>query len=330
MVAQNPIENLYSVLVVDDDPAVRLMIRSYLELEGFRTLEASNGDEALAEAFANAPQAIVLDIMMPGLDGYAVCKKLRENPKTNRSVIIFVSVLDKVNSKVQGLQTGADDFITKPFDPSELLARLQAHLRRMAIQQEKEKMLERLAEKLAFMNKRLQEEAATDSLTGLYNRRYLWKRFGEEHQRAKRFNHPLSFILIDLDRFKTINDRYGHPAGDKALKEVGKLLKNHLRGIDLAARYGGEEFALFLPETSLQNASFVAERLRLACHALKIAPIPQGKLTFSAGVATFPIHGVTPQELYEKADQALYAAKAQGRNCVVTASFLSPNGDTSR
>lgn len=304
------------VLVVDDDPAIRHMVAGFLRLEGFNTLEAGDADEALMQADANSPEAVILDITMPGMDGYEVCKKLRENAKTNRVVIVMLSSRNAGDSRVQGLNIGADDYVTKPFDPQELLARLQAHLRRMSAQQEKETILERLAGKLASMNKRLAEEAATDGLTGLYNRRYLWKRFEEEYQRAKRFKHKLCFVLIDIDHFKGINDRYGHPAGDKVLKEMGKIFRSHLRGIDLAARYGGEEFAIFLPETSIENALHVAERLRQAFHALKISPIPEGGLSLSAGIAEFPTHAQTPQAIYKKADEALYKAKSSGRNRV--------------
>lgn len=309
------------MLVVDDDPAVREMVSTTLELEGFKTVSVSSGEEAILQAHKNPPHAVVLDLRMPGLDGFGVCKKLREDPMTSRSVILVLSAFDKVDARVGMLKAGADDFLAKPFEPSELVARLHAHLRRMTSQQEKEKMLERLAEKLAEMNQRLEQEAATDSLTRLYNRRHFWKRFEEEYQRAKRFNHPLSFILIDLDRFKSINDQYGHPTGDKVLKEVGKLLRSFLRGIDIAARYGGEEFAIVLPETPLENAVLVGQRLLAAFNELQISPLPMHKLTFSAGVATFPVHAKFLQKLYEKADEALYVAKAQGRNRVIAASY---------
>jgi two-component system cell cycle response regulator len=307
------------ILVVDDNPSVRKMIKTFLELEGYLACEASNGIDALAKIEEILPDAVLLDVMMPVMDGYTFCQKLRENEKTKGVVVIFLSVLDKVDSKVRGLHAGGDDFLSKPFDPSELMARLNSHLRRFHAQKEKEAMLERLAEKLAKMNQRLQEEAATDSLTGLYNRRYFCKRMEEELQRCRRFRHPLAFLFLDLDGFKAINDSHGHPFGDLVLREFAKFLQTHVRGIDLVCQWGGEEFALLLPETSLEQAQKVASRLNEACQAFSLPPLPQGTPTFSAGVASFPEHGDTAQMLYEKADKALYEAKLRGKNRVVLA-----------
>lgn len=307
------------VLVVDDDPGTRRMVKTYLELEGYEAAEAADGADALLLVESNPPQAILLDVMMPGMDGYAVCRRLRENSKTSRAVIIFISALDKTNSKIQGLQVGADDFVTKPFDPPELIARLKAHFRRLSAQKEKEEMLENLAEKLAVMNRRLQEEAATDSLTRLYNRRYFCKRLEDELRRAKRYGHPLSFMMIDLDRFKSINDDLGHPFGDRVLLEFADMLRAQVRGIDLVCRWGGEEFGVLLLETPLPGARLVAERIQEAGASISIPPLAQGQPTFSAGLASFPEHGASTKDLYESADRALYEAKAKGRNLIVTA-----------
>lgn len=310
-------ENKKTILIVDDEPAVRRMLAQCLQLEGFEIAEAATGQEALALAQSHSPHAVMLDVLMPEMDGYEVCKTLRSNVRTSSSVIILLSNLQTVDSRIQGLQMGADDFVTKPFDLNELMARLQSHLRRMSAPQEKEKVLQRLADKLTETNKRLQEEAATDALTGLYNRRSFQKLFKKELQRAKRFHHSLSFVMIDLDWFKNINDHFGHPLGDKVLQEFVKLIKRQLRGIDFIARYGGEEFAILLPETSIFNAAKVIDRLRMKCHELEIPPIPKGEVSLSAGLATFPEDGDTVEALYDKADRALYAAKNSGRNRVV-------------
>lgn len=308
-----------TVLIVDDDLATRQMLRAFFEGHGYTVEEAADGHDALTLAEKLSPESVLADVVLPGLTGYQLCEKLRGNPRTAGAVIILLSAWDTLDVEVSCFEAGADDFLTKPFRLSQLRLRLQAHARRMAMQVEKEKMLERLAEKLALMNIRLKEEATTDVLTGLYNQRYFWKHLESEFARSKRTGRPLSLILMDLDRFKLINDQYGHFVGDTVLRELGKLMRSQLRGIDLVARSGGEEFGIILPETHLQNAAFIAQRLRLKCSAAQIHPLPQEGVTFSAGLAAFPQHGETPQALYERADQALYQAKAQGRNCVVAA-----------
>lgn len=306
-----------SVLVADDDSSIRKMLKTFLELEEFQVSEAADGEEAVSAAVEKSPQAIVLDVMMPGLNGYEVCRKLREHEKTRNSVIVFLSVAGKLDSRIQGFEIGADDYLCKPADPLELAARLKAHLRRNSVQKEKEAMLEKLAEKLAVMNQRLQEEAAADSLTKLYNRRYFLKRIEEEIRRSSRYSRFFCFLILDLDRFKEINDQYGHPFGDFVLKEFAAMLQGQLRGADLISRWGGEEFAVLLPETPLAEGKTVAERLKQACSAFSFPPLPPGKPTFSAGIVGFPEHGSDFNQLYETADKALYEAKTRGRNLIL-------------
>lgn len=314
MINKNPERS--KILVVDDIPLNRKLEKTYLESVGYQVILANDGVEALQRVDEEAPDLILLDVMMPKMDGFNVCRRLRHTENTRFIPIIMVTALNEIEDKVKGIEAGADDFISKPFNKLELLARVKSLLRIKYLHDE----LELKIAELEIAQSKLLQLAITDGLTGLYNYRYFKEQLIQEVFRARRHNTNVSIAMIDIDFFKNYNDTHGHPAGDLVLKTIADLLRNNIRKIDVAARYGGEEFALVLVETDKQAASFVANKIKNLIEKQKFdyeETQPNGKLTISMGVATFPFDAATPDELVNIADQRLYRAKKAGRNRVV-------------
>jgi two-component system cell cycle response regulator len=451
------------ILVVDDEEDIRVNLEAALSAEGYKTVLAASGADALRLAKSMAPDVLLLDIMMPDMDGYELCRKLKADGSTKGAMIVFASALRKTQNKVDGLDMGADDYVTKPFNMPELLAKLRALFRARDHNRQLERLvgfsravnaleIEAIAsavmegiprllraqkfsvfiidweqsafrllahnhgagemddllipmttsplmletvksgaeivvgnfpsskysagvrarakygdghalcspvglgtevfgvlnlngnangffDKLDLNIVRLVSEtlaaslgnhlrhgeinrlAITDGLTHLFNHRYFQERLSQEFERAKRFSQDLSLILMDIDFFKRINDTHGHPVGDVILKAVAARISAHLRKIDLIARYGGEEFAMILPQTKIELAMEVAERIR---EDMASNPIETDKgsltVTISMGVCDTSVNGVArAADLIRKADEALYAAKKDGRNKVKAA-----------
>ena len=291
---------LQKVLVADDDAINREVLGELLKPE-YPVLLAKNGAQALERAARHAPDLILLDVMMPDMDGYEVLRRLRADPQTAHIAVIFISGLDRPEDEANGLKMGAADYITKPFNPSVVMARVAVHLQ--VVRQRR--MLERLAN--------------IDGLTELANRRRFDEIYEREWQRARRSGQPLSLALLDIDSFKQFNDRYGHPAGDRALRAVARLAAAGMRRpADLAARYGGEELVLLMPETDAAAAHALVAgicegiaQLMIPHEASTVAPV----LTVSVGGATL-LAGSQEQSagLFEAADTHLYRAKQSGRN----------------
>ena len=291
---------LQKVLVADDDAINREVLGELLKPE-YAVLLAKNGAQALERAARHAPDLILLDVMMPDMDGYEVLRRLRADPQTAYIAVIFISGLDRPEDEANGLKMGAADYITKPFNPSVVMARVAVHLQ--VVRQRR--MLERLAN--------------IDGLTELANRRRFDEIYDREWQRARRSGQPLSLALLDIDSFKQFNDRYGHPAGDRALRAVARLAAAGMRRpADLAARYGGEELVLLMPETDATAAHALVAgicegiaQLMIPHEASTVAPV----LTVSVGGATL-LAGSQEQSagLFEAADTHLYRAKQSGRN----------------
>jgi len=290
-----------TVLLVDDEEVNLYALRIILESRGYRCLTASNGADALRVASDCLPDAILLDIQMPVMDGYGVCQRLKDDPRTRPIPVVFLTARCRDQEEViRGLDIGANDYVTKPFNPEELLARVAVMVR------------------VRTAESQMRQASYTDDLTGLYNRRFLQQRLEEELHRASRYSLRLSCIMLDIDHFKAINDTHGHVAGDLIIKDVATILKNHVRKSDLAVRYGGEEFLLILFENDKNGALRVAERVRadVESHVFTWKEQPL-RVTISSGVAVFPDDGVTmPDELIARADSALYSAKTSGRNMV--------------
>jgi len=261
---------------------------------------------------------LISDVVMSPLDGYKLTATVKRQPRYKSLPVILLTSETDPGNKVKGLDLGANDYVTKPFDPSELVARVKNLLRIKELQQEVEEKNAQLAE----LNRQLEALAITDELTGLFNRRHFMERLREEFARSKRYQMDLACVMFDIDNFKKINDQWGHQTGDKVLKELGALLKRSHRTHDLAARYGGEEFILILCQTDHRGAMQFGEQLRknVQDHPFSSVSGQPFPVTISIGVGSFPAPDVTqPDDLVRVADGALYQAKRTGKNRVVTA-----------
>ncbi len=298
------------MLIAEDEPEVASLLEVILRREGLHVLTARTAYEATDLALAHRPDLILLDQGLPGGSGIAVCNTLRHDPSTEDIPIIFVTAEHAPQMVVQGLELGANDFISKPFDPNELAARVRAALRTKLRFDELEERSAALAE-MAFV----------DELTGLYNRRRMLERLEEEYKRARRYKYPISCLFVDLDEFKRINDDFGHQAGDVVLREVSNLIRGCIRAYDVACRYGGEELVVLLPQTDAEQALVAAERIRTIIAGMTSA-LGDRPITVSVGVATYPGAANGPDALLASADAAMYAAKAAGRNRVRSAAAV--------
>jgi two-component system sensor histidine kinase/response regulator len=295
------------ILIVDDVPANIKMLREVLK-SNYDIIFATNGLEAVELLKSSElPDLILLDIMMPGMDGYEVCGILKSDALTAKIPIIFITSKDDEEDEVKGFELGAVDYVTKPFSIPVVKARVQTHVE---LKQQRE-ILENLS--------------SVDGLTGIPNRRNLDDFLERNWHFCMRASKPISLIMIDIDHFKTFNDQYGHLEGDECLKKVAAILKSCInRDTDIVARYGGEEFACVLPVTDMEGALSVAESMRKSIEALSITHVQSctaGHVTISLGVASMvPLKDAPAVSIIKSADRALYAAKMSSRNCVKKAS----------
>ncbi|HUE95437.1 MAG TPA: diguanylate cyclase [Longimicrobiaceae bacterium] len=308
------------ILVVDDHPDNVEIIEARLASRGYQIETASNGQEALDRVHENPPHLILLDVMMPLMDGFEVSRRIKTDNELPYIPIILVTARGETEDKVEGLDAGADDYLTKPINFPELEARVRSMLRIKKLQDE----LDRKNRELESANERLRQLSITDGLTGLFNHRHVHELIHEEYQRSMRSGKPFAVTMLDLDRFKQLNDTHGHPTGDLVLEETAEILRENAREIDVVGRYGGEEFITILPEADEDAAAQYADRVRLAVEAYVFRD--EGKeirMTVSAGLASARAAEIDlPEELIKRADNALYAAKEGGRNRVVRASEL--------
>lgn len=303
--------SLGTILVADDELHHTKLLDTLLHIRGYRPIVACNGQAALDLARQHRPDLVLLDVNMPDMDGYEVCGRLKADPTTADTPIIFLTGRDNVAEKVAGLGAGASDYVTKPYDLTELLARVQAALRtKMTL------------ESLKAAQTRLEMEATTDGLTGLANRAYFNRRLGEEFAAAERDGSVLSCLLLDIDHFKRVNDRHGHLVGDMVLSDVGRLLRENVRAVDIPARFGGEEFAVLMPGSTVEGARAVGERVRSVVerHVFELSAAAEPvQITLSAGAAIRRREHSSPESFVDTTDRALYRAKLLGRNRVVVA-----------
>lgn len=315
------------ILVVEDDPEINSLMALTLRVEDYDVMQARDGDQALKLIGERAPDLILLDVMMPRVSGYDVAHALQDKPSTSHIPIIFVTAKTEMEDRVFGLEM-AVDYVCKPFAAPELLARVRAALR-----------VRKLQDELRVSNEQLSRLATTDPLTGLNNRRSFDGHIEDELRRAQRFGHALALVMFDLDRFKAVNDNWGHPQGDAVLQAFSQVLRRSSRRIDTVARIGGEEFAAILPATEEAGARSFAEKVRLMTEALSLPLHGHDsagtvedqttiRITVSSGVAvtTGLDDGQTPvpqlsQALMQAADRLLYASKQAGRNRVTVQTF---------
>jgi diguanylate cyclase (GGDEF)-like protein len=303
------------ILVVDDSRTQLEWLVAVLQREGFDVRSAATGKEAILKVRTDAPDLVLLDMILPDMDGLEVLRIVKALPDEQFIPVIILSVKSDLDSKVTGLRIGADDFLSKPFAEAEILARCAAMLR-----------IKSLQDQLRATQRKLEEQSITDGLTGLKNRRLFDERLDEEFRRAQRYADPVSLIMIDLDHFKQVNDRFGHQMGDLVLREAAACIRASIRDPDICARYGGEEFSVILPKTHLSGALAVAERIWRELGAkVYHQEITEGgrakpvdvRVTASIGLAFFPAPEISSAELLVKfTDDALYQAKHSGRNTI--------------
>ena len=309
--ANNP---KHRILIVDDDASSVRLVAETLEGLGFAIDTAADGVQALEKVRQSTPDLLILDVMMPRMNGLEVCRIVKSMSTDSFVPIILVTVQGDVDSKIMGLKLGADDYLAKPFNPLELRARVLSMLRIKALQ-----------DKINSKRRDLEALSVTDDLTGLFNHRALQQRLKDEFSRAQRYNDPLSVLMLDIDQFKEVNDRYGHLFGDRVLTDVAAILQKSMREIDVCARYGGDEFMVVLPQTHFSGSLTVADRIWRGVGAQEFQ---DGKvsahLTISIGISFFPNKNVSSvEQLVRFADEALYQAKREGRNRICLHQHLS-------
>lgn len=309
------------VLVADDDASCRMVLRATVEKLGHECVVAADGEEAWNLLQVTPTDVLITDWMMPGVDGPELCRRVRQRAEDGYTYVILATALGEHEHVLEGMEAGADDYLTKPISPFDVRARLVAAKRVTELHKE----LERL-------NSALAAQARSDALTGLGNRLRFHEDLEALHDRAVRYGQGYCVAICDLDDFKQFNDSYGHLSGDRALARVGRVLADQSRSADAAYRYGGEEFVVVLPSEDLSQAMLAMERLRAAVEALAIPHVGSRSsdvMTISVGVATWVHERLdTPATVLARADEALYRSKAEGRNRV-TASECEPAPEAS-
>ena len=293
------------MLVAEDSLVVRTLLRRQLEEYGHRVVEAGDGEEALTVCREHGPDAILLDVEMPKLDGHGVLAALQASPELADIPVVFITAHTTTEDVVEGLRLGAHDYLRKPFEPAELLARISAAVR-----------VKTLQDQLRQRNSELDAISRTDALTGLPNRREMEERLVATASAARRHHHSSTLLMVDVDHFKSVNDTRGHEAGDVVLRAVATGLSDVCRAEDSAGRWGGEEFLVIAPMTDLTGGMRLGERIRsrICDTAVPVEDGPPVEVTVSVGVAS----GDAGEALLAEADAALYAAKRAGRNRVLS------------
>ncbi len=297
------------ILVIDDSRTNLILLKAHLGSMGLATLIAEDAADGIKMAVEHKPDVILLDVMMPEIDGFEVCRRLKADVRTSSIPVIFVSAKDASEDKISGLKLGAIDYVTKPFNKGELQARIGIVLQMIELQ-----------ERLLLL-------ANTDELTGLANRRRFFEVLEREVLQAKIRGGSVAVMMFDIDHFKNLNDTFGHLTGDKILQQLGKILNENIYPLDIAARYGGEEFVILMPGMPVEIATQRAGKLCQIIDKYHWEVVGQSiSVTCSVGITVFDgADAADPYELIRRADDALYAAKRRGRNCVVSYDQVNPD-----
>jgi two-component system, cell cycle response regulator len=296
------------ILLVEDNEKDAYLIRSILANQQYTFIHATNGEDALEFMKHNRFDLILLDVLLPNMNGFEVCCRLKELDSTKNIQVLMITCLDDLSSKLKGFDSGADDYLVKPLNRQELEVRVKVLIRKKGY-----------LDKLSAKYENALSVAITDKLTGLYNHTYLKHYLGLEMKRSQRNDQQLALIMLDVDNFKQFNDTHGHLAGDVVLQELSSLIKKNIRDIDFAARNSGEEFSVIIPNTHRQCATLVAERIRRAINTHEFSTtlsLGINILTVSQGVAIFPKDALTMDDLIQKTEAELYRAKREGKNRV--------------
>lgn len=309
------------VLVAEDDRSMLALLEAMLKSGGHDVTVARNGTEAMRLIEQVQPQVVITDWAMPEMGGIELCRRLREHADKRNVYVIILTAQESVDKLVEAFEAGVDDYLTKPLTPKIFFARLRAAQRLVQLQDElafDREQLVRFSRELAGSNERLQRLALTDALTELPNRRFAMERLEQEWALSQRGERTLSCMMVDIDHFKSINDKFGHQVGDDALKHVADTLRRSARTQDVVCRYGGEEFVVICPDTDMEAAGQCAERLRLNVASARLeSQAGHIELTVSVGIAEKLEGAGSIEDLLSRADECLYAAKQKGRNRVV-------------
>ena len=304
-----------TILLVEDDKIQGKATKDYLESTGYKVVWAEDGKSAIKTVKTQDIDLIVLDLVLPDINGNEVCRWLKLNQDTRGLPIIMLTAKSSTNDKITSLTAGADDHLSKPFNESELGARIYACLRTKALQDElrdKNRQLEEVLSKVEVL-------AITDPLTHLYNRRHFENLIENEFASTARYKSPATCLMIDVDYFKRVNDEYGHRTGDIVLKEISNIIKSCLRKVDTVARWGGEEFVVLLPRTKKEDSYAAAERILNTISEYAFTGVKR-RVTVSIGIASIPNPSIdTAEKLVDASDVAMYEAKSSGRNRIVVA-----------
>ncbi len=299
------------VLIIEDSKPQADAAQKYLKSLGYKIFLAPDGKSAIKMLSTEVIDVCLLDLELPDMHGTKILQWIKTNEATKRVCVIIVTAKDSLGEKVMGLEAGAVDYLLKPYNDMELQARIRSCLKTQALQDELEKKNQRLTELVDEVKKL----AVTDHLTGLYNRRHMNKVLNQEFQRVKRYKDDLSCLMVDVDRFKRINDTFGHAIGDMVLSGIAKKLEECFRAVDIIARWGGEEFVVLMPKTTLKEATDAAQRLLESVSKAKFEPIGDEQITISVGLCNTPDIEIDGAEsIVDYADEALLEAKRNGRN----------------
>ncbi len=302
-----------SILIVDDNTQNLQILANILQAENYKVAMVKDGKKALEFMDKIRPDLILLDIMMPGLDGFHVCQRFKQNEDNRDTPVIFISALNATEEKIKAFEAGGVDYITKPFHRDEVIARIRTHLELKHSREDLKEAYEALHEK----NRELEIAAKTDMLTRISNRRDILEKIKYEKNRSDRSKKGFSLILTDIDDFKLINDKFGHDCGDIVLVNVAQFIRSRIRKQDMVGRWGGEEFLILLPETDGNGGKSLAGVIKKSLQEMGVEYEKQWiRVTLTFGIAEYyPDSDIN--ECIKRADQALYLGKDKGKNIII-------------